>query len=106
FHLGYGTDINQVPESKLAPGNAQLLRPYPQFSGISGVTFNGWSNYNALQFGVRKQFSHGYSILVNYAYAHSLDTGTGEGGNGMLRTEIWQNGESPRSNYGNSVSDI
>jgi len=105
-HLGYGADINQVPEDKLAPGNAQLLRPYPQFSTISGVTFNGWSNYNALQVAVRKPFSHGFSLLVNYAYAHSLDTGTGEGGNGMLRTEIWQNAYSPKSNYGNSVSDI
>jgi hypothetical protein len=105
-HLGYGADINQVPEDKLAPGNAQLLRPYPQFSTISGVTFNGWSNYNALQVAVRKPFSHGFSLLVNYAYGHSLDTGTGEGGNGMLRTEIWQNAHSPRSNYGDSVSDI
>ena len=104
-NLGFGADINQVPESKLAAGNAQLLRPYPQFSAISGVTFNGRSGYNALQIGVRRPLSHGFSILANYAYAHSLDTGTGQGGNGMLRTDVWQNGRS-QANYGSSVSDM
>lgn len=106
LNLGYGQDSNQVPESRLAVGNAQLLRPYPQFNSISGVTFNGHSAYNALQVGVRRPFSHGFSLLANYAYAHSLDTGTGQGGNGMLRTEIWQNAYDPSSNYGSSVSDM
>ena len=106
YNLGFGADINQVPESKLAAGNAQLLRPYPQFSAISGVTFNGRSGYNALQVGVKRPMGHGFSMLLNYAYGHSLDTGTGEGGNGMLRTEIWQNAYNPQANYGNSVSDI
>jgi outer membrane receptor protein involved in Fe transport len=105
-NLGFGADINQVPESKLAPGNAQLNRPYPQFSTISGVTFNGRSGYNALQMAVRKRMSHGFSMLMNYTYSHSLDTGTGQGGNGMLRTDIWQNAYNPSANYGNSVTDI
>lgn len=104
--MGFGTDVNQVPESSLAPGNAQLLRPYPQFSAISGVTFNGYSGYNALQFSIRKPFSHGFSMLLNYTYSHSLDTGTGQGGNGMLRTDIWQNGADPAANYGSSSTDI
>ena len=91
LNLGFGLDYNQVPESKLGPGNAQLMRTYPQFSAISGVSFNGRSSYNALQIGVRKPMSHGFSILTNYAYSHSLDTGTGQGGNGMLRTDVWQN---------------
>jgi hypothetical protein len=105
-NLGFGADINQVPESRLAAGNAQLLRPYPQFSAISGVTFNGRSNYDALQIGLRKPFSHGFTMLWNYTYSHSLDTGTGQGGNGMLRTDIWQNGADPSANYGNSVTDM
>ncbi len=105
-NLGFGADINQVPADRLAAGNAQLLRPYPQFNAISGVTFNGRSGYNALQIGVRKPFSHGFSVLANYAYAHSLDTGTGQGGNGMLRTDVWQIGADPNANYGNSVTDL
>lgn len=106
MNLGFGLDDNQVPQSKLGPGNAQLVRPYPQFSAISGVSFNGRSSYNALQVGVRKPMGHGFSALINYAYSHSLDTGTGQGGNGMLRTDIWQNAYAPNANYGNAVTDM
>ena len=66
------------------------------------MTFNGYSGYNALQVSIRKPFSHGFSMLLNYTYSHSLDTGTGQGGNGMLRTDIWQNGADPAANYGSS----
>jgi len=40
-NLGFGADINQVPEDKLGPGDDQGRRPYPRFAGISGVVFNG-----------------------------------------------------------------
>ncbi len=106
MNLGFGQDANQVPESKLGPGNAQLSRPYPQFLTISGVTFNGRSSYNALQVGVKKPMSHGLSLLINYAYSHSLDTGTGQGGNGMLRTDVWQNAFDPNANYGSAITDM
>ena len=105
-HLGFGADVNQVPEDKLAPGNAQLNRPYPQFSTITGVTFNGYSSYNALQVSIRKPFSHGFSLQANYVYAHSLDTETGEGGNGELMGVTYQNAYNVNANYGNSASDI
>jgi len=105
-HLGFGADVNQVPESRLGPGNAQFLRPYPQFSGISGVSFNGYSTYHALQIGGRRAFTHGLAVLASYTYSHSLDTGTGEGGNGMLRTEVWQNAYNPAANYGSAATDL
>ena len=105
-NLGFGADFNQVPESKLGPGVAQLLRPYSQFNSITGVSFNGRSDYHALQIGVRKPFSHGFSLISSYTYSHSIDTGTGQGGNGMLRTDIWQNAYDPSANYGNSVTDM
>jgi len=55
---------------------------------------------------VRKPFSNGLSVLFNYTYSHSLDTGTGEGGNGMLRTDLWQRAFNPKANYGSSSTDI
>lgn len=33
-HQGFQRDLNQVPEALLGPGNAQNLRPYPQFESI------------------------------------------------------------------------
>jgi carboxypeptidase family protein/TonB-dependent receptor-like protein len=103
-HLPFQTDINQVPANRLGPGNAQANRPYPNFLNIFGDPFNGYSNYNALQTSLRRQFSGGLSLIANYTWAHSLDTGSssGWGGGGV---DNWQIGGNPRANYGNSTFD-
>ncbi len=54
-HLNFGRDINAVSSALLGPGDAQVRRPYPNFSGIDGALFDGTSNYNALQVHVEKR---------------------------------------------------
>ena len=39
MNLGFGQDANQVPESKLGPGNAQLSRPYSPVPDHFGSNF-------------------------------------------------------------------
>ena len=58
--------------SKIA--QSQLLKPYPEFSGITyGKTTEGYGTYNALQMQVSKHFSHGYNLSVAYTWSKSLD---------------------------------
>lgn len=53
---------------------SQLLKPYPQFSGLSGND-PPWANsiYHALQLRVEKRFSNGLQLLGTYVFSKSID---------------------------------
>lgn len=52
----------------------QLLRPYPQFTGITAVGASiGRSRYDALQIQVTKRMSNGLSVIASYSKAKQLD---------------------------------
>ncbi len=105
-HLGFGTDINQVPASLLGLGDAQSRRPYPQYSGIDASFFNGVSFYNSLQLTARKRFANGFSFQANYTYSKAMDTGTGSGWGGTTGLDTWQIANDWRANYGPSAIDL
>jgi carboxypeptidase family protein len=44
----------------------QLLRPFPQFTGVSTNASDGSSQYHSFQMKVEKRFTHGYTILASY----------------------------------------
>ena len=52
----------------------QLLRPYPQFTGLSGND-PPWADsiYHALQLRVEKRFAHGLQLLGTYVFSKSID---------------------------------
>lgn len=61
---------------------SQLLRPYPQYSGVNtnspAVAQNmGNSSYHSLQFRTEKRFSRGYSLTVVYTNSKLIDNGSG-----------------------------
>jgi hypothetical protein len=82
-------------------GNTDLRVPYLGISDNS-VLFEaeGISNYNALQFGLRKRLSHGLQVTAAYTYSHTLDEQSNLGlffeGNNPLN---------PHSSYGTSAYD-
>ncbi len=82
-------------------GNTDLRTPYPGYSPNSvSYTAEGVSNYNALQFQVRKRLSHGLMINAAYTWSHSLDEQSGLG--------LFYNGNDPLhpgQAYGNSDFD-
>ena len=86
-----------------ADGNTALRVPFVGYNPNSNFwKAAGISNYHALQFSVKKLFSHGLTINASYTWSHVLDEGSGisEGlffnGNDPLR---------PRSAYGSSGFD-
>ena len=63
-----------------ATGNAALRVPYLGYDPNSVFTRTvGESNYNALQFGLNKRFSHGLQVTGSYTYSHALDEQSGLG---------------------------
>lgn len=71
---GPDTSINQVPVALMGPGNAQALRPFPQFGNVSLVApMWGNSNYQALNIKAEKRFSHGLNFLLNYTFSKFID---------------------------------
>ena len=59
----------------------QLLRPYPQYTGVALPSYNnGDSEYYSLQVKLQKRLSNGVSILLGYTHAKMItDTETNSG---------------------------
>ena len=52
----------------------QLLRPHPQFAGVTiGNTSYGASTYHALQGKIERRFSGGLSLLFSYTFSKLMD---------------------------------
>lgn len=107
--LPFPVDINQVPQTKLAP-NDQQSRPYPQFQsiGVSGTApgENAISNYNSLQATIQQRLSHGLNYSFSYTWAHFLDDLDTAGWGSHAGDVFYQNAYSPAANYGNSNFDV
>ena len=52
---------------------AQLLRPFPQFTGVSTINSYGNSIYHSLQAKLERRFTNGFSLLVGYTFSKLLD---------------------------------
>ena len=122
-HLAYNTDGNQITNpALLSPtdvsgcngatlatpltGPNACARPFPAFGGLGGSNYNARSNYNALQIDLRKRTSYGLNFDVNYAWSHMLDDQDSAGWGSTAGAQVWQIGDNPASNYGNSNFDI
>jgi outer membrane receptor protein involved in Fe transport len=100
LHLFGNLNANAIPNSALALGDGlralvpnpffgtitsgsvagatvtrnQLLRPYPQFAGVTiGNISYGASTYHALQGKIERRFSGGLSLLFSYTFSKLMD---------------------------------
>ena len=105
-HLSFPVDINQVPISRISPGVGQEDRPYPQFQGISGNTYNAISNFDSLQLQLRRKLSYGLSFDINYTWEKFLDEQDSAGWGSRGGDQLYQNSYNPAANYGLSNFDV
>jgi hypothetical protein len=107
-NLQFPTDLNQITNrAVLAAGpTTQAERPFPLFGNINGNSYNGISNYNALQVGMVKRYSYGLTFQANYVWSHFLDDQDSGGWGSRGGVQNWQIGNDPAANYGNSNFDI
>ena len=52
---------------------AQLVMPYPEFTGVTAYLTNGTSTYNSLQAQLNRRFTNGASLTSAFTWSKSLD---------------------------------
>lgn len=66
--------INQVPPDRMGAGNAQIRRPFPQFSDVRVLSpAIGNSNYHGVNLKVQKRYSSGLHLQANYTWSRLID---------------------------------
>lgn len=66
--------VNQVRPELAGPGNAQVRRPYPQFSGVSVINPPvGNSTYHAMTLKAERRYASGFTFLGHYTFAKFID---------------------------------
>ena len=78
-------NINQVRPERMAAGNAQILRPFPQFGNVVMITpMWGNSNYHSMNLKTEKRFANGLNFLANYTFSKFIDDVPAAQENGAL----------------------
>jgi hypothetical protein len=65
----------KLPFATFSGTIAQMLRPFPQYNGVSDIYGDvGQSNYNALQLSAQQNLARGLTFNVNYTFSKALGT--------------------------------
>ena len=108
--LPFEVDYNELHASQLSQvassGNPQLLRPFPQYLGINGYTFNASSIYHSMQLSLNKRLSFGLSTNVNFTWSKMLSDQDSSGWGRIAGSPIYQDAWDPSRNYGPSLFDV
>ncbi|MCX6621011.1 MAG: hypothetical protein NTY38_08000 [Acidobacteria bacterium] len=65
--------MNQLYSSNLGPGNRQSLRPYPQYTGVTGLLNDGNSIYHSLQAKLERRWKNGLLVQAAYTFSKLLN---------------------------------
>jgi hypothetical protein len=107
-NLNFNRDINQVPEAKLttAAGGIQANRPYPQYTSITGSTYNANANYNSLQVTAQRRLVRSLSFQTSYVWSKFLDEYDSSAWGSRAGTQTYQRSYDVMANYGPSNFDV
>ena len=103
-HLLFTRAINQLRTEQLGPGDITSRRPYPQYTGVTGIFHDAVSWYHAFQLRVEKRYSQGFGWLLSYTNSKSMDNSSLDPSLGSGNTI--QTAYDTRSNWGPSMHDI
>ncbi len=99
-----------TPGSPLSQPTIQrnyLLRPYPQYNGVTDYRKAGaYSNYNAITARLDKRFAQGLTLLVSYTGAKLMDNSPAAVTYLGPYSSTYQNQYNPRGEYSVSPQDI
>jgi hypothetical protein len=99
--------IDQVPTSELGPGNAQIKRPFPQFSDVQVVAASiGASKYDGLNIALQKRYSNGLHFQTSYTWSKSEDNVDARNELAAFPTSAFANYYNQKANWGLSGNDI
>jgi hypothetical protein len=107
-----GVTVNQVPTALLGPGNAQINRPFPQFSDVRVLADDiGSSKYYGINLHVEKRASNGLSLQGNYTFSRFEDnipgrTELGDPGGALTYYNTYLNMNDRAQDWGLSGNDI
>jgi hypothetical protein len=65
--------------SGLATGDPLRLRPIPQMSGFTTISWDGWQKYNALDLTFKQRLWQGLTVYSTYTWSKSLDDASNPG---------------------------
>jgi hypothetical protein len=98
--------IDQVPPELMGPGNAQVRRPFPQFSNVTEDSPDiGNSNYHGMNVKVEKRYSMGLNFQANYTFSKFIDDVASRNGLDGVASD-YQNVYNRRADRGLSGYDI
>lgn len=94
------------PLSQRTVSRAQLLRPYPQFNGITSSSAN-WaaSSFHSMQLKVEKRYARGFAILGSYTWSKMMDMGAGPFAGKSLASPVLQNWNNLAAEWSTSILD-
>lgn len=81
-HIDYMTQLFPNPFYPLLPGTGLaatrinrtlFLTPYPQFTSISDIVYDGFSWYHSLQARVERRFATGYTFQLSYTWSKLME---------------------------------
>ena len=97
--------LNQVPPQLMTSGNAQLVRPFPQFNNVTWINPSiGNSTYHGGFIRAEKRMSGGLSFLAHYTFSKFLDDV--EAANEFGTTGSYMDAYNRRLDKGLSGSDV
>jgi hypothetical protein len=97
--------LNQVPPQLMTSGNAQLVRPFPQFSNVTWINPSiGNSTYHGGFIRAEKRMSGGLSFLAHYTFSKFIDDV--EAANEFGSTGSYMDAYNRRLDKGLSGSDV
>ncbi|HMF54584.1 MAG TPA: hypothetical protein VK593_09555, partial [Edaphobacter sp.] len=68
-----GINVPGTTQNTKTITGAQLVKPFPEFTGLTSRDTAGFSDYNGLQISAQKRFSHGYNMSLSYQWSRTLD---------------------------------
>lgn len=97
--------LNQVPPQLMTSGNAQLVRPFPQFNNVTWINPSiGNSTYHAGFVRAEKRMSGALSFLAHYTFSKFIDDV--ESANEFGTTGSYMDAYNRRLDKGLSGSDV